>query len=937
MAERYVAIDLETTGFDPAVDHIIEVGAVRFGRTGRAERFSSFVRPNRGIPREVQALTGIRDVDLLSAPPLAAVLGELRAFAAGCVPVGHNVQFDLAFLDAGGLVLGPRSYDTFDLASVLLTGATRLQLAAVAGELGVAMPVAHRALADADAARAVFLRLLDRLDALPRAVLLDLLAVTEPLAWGLRELVGEAVERGGFGLPEGPGVLVPAPPASVARAFAPLEPREGAGGIDEGDVGALFAMLERRPELLPGYVARPTQQAVARAVARALTHQGQLAVEAGTGTGKTLAYLLPAALLALRRGERVVVATHTLNLQEQLVQRDLPAAAAAAEAVAGVPAGTLRGVILKGRANYLCLERWAEARATPRARTPAEARLQARIAVWLPGTETGELGEVAVPANERAAWDALAADGNDCLSRRCAYVREGTCFLLRARQRAAAAHVVVVNHALLLANASADEQVLPPFRQLVIDEAHRLEGVATQQYGARLALRELQGQLDGAAALCGRAREWTTGEAVALSPVAGLRNVADTAAAAATRAAARIPDLEATLRAACAELGEDRSARSGRGGSDRDERQLLVTAARRAQPAWGDVEDAALQLDVTLAHASERLDGLRGAIAALGPSVGPDAERVQGELGACAQALGGARTTIVQALLRAEAARIVWIEDGAGGVRVLSAPLEVADRLADELYAGRDAVIATSATLTAQGSFDFSVRALGLRDADTLAVPSPFDYRRAVLAIVAEDVPPPDAPGYAEAVHRAIARATEAAGGRTLALFTSHAAVRAAASGLYAQLLPAGINVLAQQLDGAPARLLRTLAEEPRTLLLGTAAFWEGVDVRGAALSQIAMARLPFPVPGEPVYAGRAALYDDPFEEFALPQAILRFRQGFGRLIRGDDERGVFLLLDQRVLTRPYGQAFLDALPDCEVRRLPVAAIADAVARWLAR
>ncbi|MBM4416673.1 MAG: 3'-5' exonuclease, partial [Chloroflexi bacterium] len=214
VSERYVAIDLETTGFDPAVEHIIEVGAVRFGRGGRAQRFSSLVRPNRGIPREVQALTGIRDIDLLSAPPLAAVLGELRAFAAGCVPVGHNVQFDLAFLEANGLALGPRSYDTFDLASVLLTGATQLQLAAVAGALGVAMPVAHRALADADATHTVFLRLLDRLDALPRAVLLDLLAVTEPLAWGLRELVAEAVARGGGGLPEVAGVLVPQPPVS---------------------------------------------------------------------------------------------------------------------------------------------------------------------------------------------------------------------------------------------------------------------------------------------------------------------------------------------------------------------------------------------------------------------------------------------------------------------------------------------------------------------------------------------------------------------------------------------------------------------------------------------------------------------------------------------------------------------------------------------------
>jgi DNA polymerase-3 subunit epsilon/ATP-dependent DNA helicase DinG len=269
-------------------------------------------------------------------------------------------------------------------------------------------------------------------------------------------------------------------------------------------------------------------------------------------------------------------------------------------------------------------------------------------------------------------------------------------------------------------------------------------------------------------------------------------------------------------------------------------------------------------------------------------------------------------------------------------VKAHAAPLAVADRLAIDLYAGRESVTATSATLTAQGTFDFSVQTLGLFEPETLAVPSPFDYRRAVLAIVVDDIPTPEQPGYAEAVHRVLAAATAGAAGRTLGLFTSHSAVRAAAGALAVPLATHGIGVLAHQLDGSPARLLRTLMEQPRTLLLGTAAFWEGVDVRGEALSQIAIARLPFPVPSDPIYAGRAALYDDPFNEYALPQAVLRFRQGFGRLIRGSHERGVFLLLDRRVLTRPYGEAFLDALPDCEVRQVPASAVGDVVARWLA-
>jgi DNA polymerase-3 subunit epsilon/ATP-dependent DNA helicase DinG len=300
-----------------------------------------------------------------------------------------------------------------------------------------------------------------------------------------------------------------------------------------------------------------------------------------------------------------------------------------------------------------------------------------------------------------------------------------------------------------------------------------------------------------------------------------------------------------------------------------------------------------------------------------------------------AEASMSGRWTLQDALLRADPTLIVWLSGANGSIRVEIAPLEVADRLASELYAGRQSVTVTSATLTAGDSFDYSVRTLGLFEPDTLIVPSPFDYRRAVLALVIDDIPAPDEPGYAEAMHRVLASATVAAQGRTLALFTSHNAVRAAAVSLDAPLAAEGIGVLAHQVDGSPARLLRGLTEQPRTLLLGTAAFWEGVDVRGATLSQIAMARLPFPVPTEPVYSGRAVLYDDPFEEYALPQAVLRFRQGFGRLIRGNDERGVFLLLDRRVLTRQYGEAFLDALPDCEVRRVRASEVAPAVSQWL--
>jgi ATP-dependent DNA helicase DinG len=296
-----------------------------------------------------------------------------------------------------------------------------------------------------------------------------------------------------------------------------------------------------------------------------------------------------------------------------------------------------------------------------------------------------------------------------------------------------------------------------------------------------------------------------------------------------------------------------------------------------------------------------------------------------------------ARDTLRRVVLRPDRDEIVWLSTAEGDVRFSRAPLDVADHLAADLYAGRHSVIATSATLTAAGSFDFSVRRLGLDEPETLEVPSPYDYRRAVLVLLVDDMPDPGMPGYDVALQDALQDAALGADGRTLALFTAHGSLRQSASALRERLAGDDVVVLAQGVDGSPSRLLRLLMARPRTLLLGTAAFWEGIDVPGEALSQIVIARLPFPVPTDPIYAGRAEQFDDPFGEFAVPQAVLRFRQGFGRLIRGSTDRGVFIVLDSRIVRRAYGEAFLEALPDCEVRRVRSDLLRETVAAWLAR
>jgi len=941
LSDQFVAIDLETTGLNPDVDEITEIGATRFERDGPSEEFHTLINPGRGIPAEIQQLTGITDADVADAPRFERVVNELATFVGNRAVVGQNIKFDLGFLSRAGLDLPGPSYDTWEIASVLLPTADHLNLATLAALLEIPQREAHRALADAETTREVFLTLLNRLEALPRSLLSEMHDFASAARWPASTLIAEAMLRA----PEASAIDDAEAMAMVeklrqprpAEVVEPLTPRDDPVTVGEDEVAAVFETASRRADLFADYEARPGQVEMARAVARQLAHGGEFAIEAGTGTGKSLGYLLPALMHARRNQDRVVISTHTINLQEQLARHDVPLAAGLIEASTGEPADQFHAAVLKGRTNYLCLDRWTQARLEARPRNEPEARLFGRIANWLPSTETGDVAELYMTSDEQPGWSRLSADGTDCLSRRCSFVRDGSCFLLRARQRAAGAHVVIVNHALLLANAARDDQLLPPFRHLVVDEAHRLEDVATQQFGSSFGVRDARELFDRAGSnerhgALGLARRLRQGEmeapTAALSPVAGFTSLADQIEPAVAGGRDALRALTDTLRDFARGQFED--------GRLPNRYELPLTSGIRSQPQWEDIEETAVQLELALQVLSSRLAVVADTLGSVPDSI-PDARTVGPlALGLRSQA-EELRGVLNHAVLSPTKDDVSWMVIGDGDIRLNLAPLDVAPRLQAELFDGRESVLATSATLQAGGSFTFSLRRLGLEEAETLVVESPFDYRQAVLTLLVEDLPEPGMPGYEFALHEVLADATLAAGGRTLALFTSHAALRAAADTLREDLSPRNIRVLAQRVDGSPARLLRLLQEQPSSVILGTAAFWEGIDVPGEALSQIAIARLPFPVPTDPVYAGRAEQFQDPFAEFALPMSVLRFRQGFGRLIRRTTDRGVFLIADSRVARRRYGPTFLEGLPDTELRRLKADEVADAVAGWLDR
>ncbi len=992
----YVALDIETTGLDTTRDRITEIGMVRFTRDGVEATYSQLVNPERAIPLRVQQLTGIAPADVAAAPHFNSLRLEIEEFIGPATVVGQNIGFDLSVLGRQGLTPPGEVIDTLELARLVDPGHRDHSLGALAQRYGVETPSAHRALADAETTRAVFLALYARTEALPGDLIAELIALSGGMAWspaGVLREIAAARSATAAPLPSPAGRERPAAPVAATPAAAEAAP--GAGEPSQLDILAEGAPLdelalsvlaagERNPQPFGVWEERPEQAGMTRAVARTLADGGQLVVEAGTGTGKSLAYLIPAALHALSGGGRAIVSTNTINLQEQLIEQDVPATRLLLrDALGEEAAAALRVTTLKGRRNYLCRRRLAQERAAGAAGPGSAAagaitseagaaanRLLARLLVWLRTTQTGDRSELRVGPGEESAWSYFSAEGEDCLSSRsCPYVRDGSCFLLRARRRAEAAHIVIANHALLLSDMAAGGTVLPHADALIVDEGHHLEDAATQHLGAAVRVSSFTDLLERVHRLGPRgADQGVAGAARAAMAAAPGTLLRDDPAGAALRAdlAGQLHDIAPAVSQAAvaieqffAGLGDfahDHASAAGRS----DER-LRLTAGVRAQPAWSGIEarwdtvfSALRDVDAVLAALEETIAEVAALVAgadleaidpgaATGSAAGESAQDawdgLAAEIATVRAALAARCEQAGDLLTRHDAATVTWLDSGRRSefAALHAAPLAVGALLEDGLFGPRRASVVTGATLAVDNTFDFVQERLGLPEAAGALFGSPFDYRRAVRLLLPRDMPAPSERTYQGALEESLIDLAMAARGRTLALFTSHGALRAAARGVRAALEEAGIVVLAQGVDGSPARVLQALRENPRSLVLGTASLWEGVDIPGDTVSVVVIARLPFAVPTDPVQAARSEQYDNPFGRYAVPQAITRFRQGFGRLIRRKDDRGVVVVLDGRISSKRYGESFLRSLPPLTIERLPRHALGGSVEAWLSR
>lgn len=940
--DTFVSVDIETTGLDASLHEIIEIGAVKVENGEITAEYTELVRPERPLPEFITRLTGITEDDVRDAGNIREVLPPFLDFVAGYTVVGQNIGFDVSFLRmAAGAGNFGSPVDTCELARILLPMLSSHSLDSLIEFFSLTEEDRHRALPDARVTARVFLRLLDMLRVLPDALLNDMTRISSRTGSGLHDLfTAEMLRRVDAPLRGKPDTRSALPgPDNIFGDFSG-ELRDRDETVPEVDEGCVEGLLKAGGGLSLRHTAfeeRSGQITLSKRVARAFNDSELLLAEAGTGTGKSIAYLLPSIIFAENSRERVIVSTNTKNLQEQLFFKDIPL-------LANVLDFPFRAAILKGRGNYLCLTRWQRLVDTPEQYlTKQERALILPVASWLHGTVTGDLSETGffTYLGESGLMDRINSDSVSCTGARCP--NRDQCFVSRIRRAAQRAHIVIVNHSLVFSDMVSEGAVLGGYNRIVFDEAHNLERVAMRFLGVSLSYSRVRRVLNnlfskndgrfGLLAVLGAwalemAKGWTEYEAhaalieSATESVQAARSVAQTL-------------FERINAAVCAEAA----------GAESNEGKLRYYPENPVfianEDVIGEFREVITGLTETLSHVSSLVAGVSpGHLPAKDDHLA-DLETARADLLAIVNDL--------DFLIDAGGRNVFWFEFTEDGkyysLRIQSAPLDVAEKLSAGLYDRMETVVMTSATLTVANDFAYIRDRLGLnldnrgRVTEFVAA-SPFDYSRQAAVFIPSFVPSPKEGDFVRATNEVIFSLADGLRRGMLVLFTSRGHLYRAYHDLRDRLVERGITLLAQGVDGSRNLILRKFREDVTSVLFGMDSFWEGVDVPGSALELVVIARLPFAVPSDPVVQAQMEEVErsgrNAFRDLSVPEAAIKLRQGAGRLIRHRNDRGAVVILDKRVSTTSYGQIFRRSLPGRVIRAESPDMLAGNLKDWFA-
>ncbi|KXB61826.1 MULTISPECIES: helicase C-terminal domain-containing protein [Olsenella] len=936
LEEDIVVLDTETTGLSFKGCELIEVAAARLSGREVVERFHSFVHPHRPIPSEISALTGISNADVALAPEAPDVIGRLADFVGGVPVLAHNATFDRTFVESvpGGKDVSDSWIDTLALSRIALPRLSTHRLADMAHAFGCDA-VTHRAMADVDALCGMWRVILLGLSDLGPGLLGRLADMHPEVDWPFRPVIGHLSQEQGqatFSLRQARRDLL-AGERPAMRTEAPDGGEELVSPSSE-EVTAQFRRGGLVERMYPSFEWRQEQEQMALEVRDALASSSHRSIEAGTGVGKSMAYLLPELMFAQRNRLTVGVATKSNALTDQLISQELPALARV------LPDG-LSFTSLKGYDHYPCLHRletstYAElplSLVDGMGKSPrtTQSEMLTAIAVsyaFCLQSPQGDLDALGIR------WryvprQMLSTTANECLRNRCPFY-PNECLVHGARKRASQSDVVVTNHSLLLRDIDLDGQILPPISHWVVDEAHGFEGEARRQWA-----REFSGDLvrRGFEQL-GSSKTGTLHNLMV--QVSGLAE-----ATLYQRLLTKLSASSARASVSCADflLALHGLAGQADGSGDYDRVNVWIDARLRESDEWGSLKQVG---DVCLRRLEEAEKDAREAFEALSEADAP----LAGDLRASTSFLGQLGESLSLVLDGSDqsyfySAELARRKRDMPSERLVAEKLEVGPDLAERWLSQMQSVVFTSATMAVGKSFEHFDHSVGLdalgpdahRD---LRLDSSFDYEDNMSVVVCKDMPQPNDPRYREALSQLLVDVHTAMGGSVLTLFTNRRDMEL----VYQQVLPRmherGLELIMQERGASPRRLRDQFLADRSRSLFALRSFWEGFDAAGDTLRCVVIPKLPFASPKDPLVRERELREDRSWWRHSLPEAVISVKQAAGRLIRSSSDTGVLVLADSRLVSKRYGRQFTNSLPKQPPCELECGNVGEYIRMWRA-
>ncbi len=933
MVNKFVVIDLETTGNIPKKgDKIIQFAAVVIENGKITEKFSSLINPKKSIPIFIEELTGLNDDMVKDAQLFSEIADKVMTLLDGAYFVAHNVLFDLSFLQEELIQSGQEGFfgpvlDTVEMARILYPTADGYKLSDLAEKEKLNHDRPHQADSDAQVTAELFLILLERLTSLPKVTLKQLAHLSGGLKSDLQQLLDEILLNKEDTIEQLPESI------EIFKELALKRLPEQSGTTNEGKEYQYPASEDEKIGLVKqafkAFEKRTGQFTMMDTVYQSLQSEKHTLIEAGTGVGKSLGYLLPIAYFSRQKGLPIVVSTHTIQLQEQILKNEIPL-------LAKILPFKLNSVLLKGRNHYISLEKFNQT-LTDDNDNYDTGLTKMQILVWLIETETGDRDELNLSSGGQLFWNKIKNEPAIFLQNQAWQERD---FYVKAKRKAQTADIIITNHSLLLSDIKGEGTILPEFSFAIIDEGHHFEKVASQFFGHTLdylSTRLLLGQFG----LYEQKQLFYELEKIIASvpkknemlPQAAKLNQMNVDLTFETDEFFQLISLFAKAKLAN-KKGINRAKVRFSPQDDAKEKKALVHSAERFTFLLKDLHSVII----------ERLEWIKKESGTLTRSQENKMEEIQSFL----NELTELRNTIINSFIK-KTNDVKWIEidirSPQNVTTFIAQPASVADQLKEQFFQIKKAVVFTSATLTVNKSFDYIMKEIGLDPVSTiqLNIPSPFEYNHQVQLLIPDDLPEINTVSledYVISITEHIITIAEATKGRMLLLFTAYDMLKKT----YELIKESGFlhdyAMIAQGItSGSRTRLTRNFQRYDKAILLGTSSFWEGVDIPGEDLSCLVIVRLPFSPPDEPLTEAKCQLIEkrggNAFSEYSLPEAVLRFKQGFGRLIRTENDRGIIVVFDKRIITTKYGKAFLKSIPTVPITKGKMDDLVEIIHTWL--